>query len=61
VRQWLQSPADAVLDTLELRPVGDRVGNVRNDDAELVERVQPAVALDEVPVAAEEADQPTLL
>jgi putative SOS response-associated peptidase YedK len=61
VQQWLQPPADEVLDTLELRPVGDRVGNVRNDDPELVERVEPAVALDDAPAAPEDADQPTLL
>ncbi len=26
---------------LELRPVGQRVGNVRNDDPGLIERVEP--------------------
>lgn len=61
VRQWLGSPADEVLDTLELRPVGERVGNVRNDDSGLITRVEPAVALDEVPGTSEEVDQPTLL
>lgn len=61
VQRWLQPPADEVLDTLELRPVGDRVGSVKNDDKELIQRVEPAVALDDVPTAPEEADQPTLL
>lgn len=46
VADLLAPPAEAVVDRLEFRPVGPRVGNVRNDDAELVESVEPIVDLD---------------
>lgn len=51
------------VDALEFRPVGDRVGNVRNDDAELIRPVEPAVDLDGAPtgmVGLAEADQAAL-
>jgi putative SOS response-associated peptidase YedK len=62
VTELLLRPGDDVLDAMEFRPVGDRVGNVRNDNAELIQRVEPAVRLDEASQqAAPAADQPTLL
>jgi putative SOS response-associated peptidase YedK len=63
VAELLRPSSDEVMDAMELRPVGDRVGNVRNDDPDLIERVEPAVALDDpAPEAsAVEEDQPTLL
>jgi putative SOS response-associated peptidase YedK len=47
------SGADAV-DALEFRPVGDRVGNVRNDDAELIDAVEPVVDLNGTPTGQTE-------
>ncbi|TVT31218.1 SOS response-associated peptidase [Amycolatopsis rhizosphaerae] len=44
----LLAPAEDLVDSLELRPVSDRVNNVRNNGPELVARVEPAAAdLDE--------------
>ena len=50
VSHLLTAGGPDTVDALEFRPVGDRVGNVRNDDAELIEPVEPVVDLD--PVAA---------
>jgi putative SOS response-associated peptidase YedK len=44
----LAAPAESAVDALEFRPVGPRVGNVRNDDPELIEPVRPIVDLNEV-------------
>jgi putative SOS response-associated peptidase YedK len=49
--QWLTAPADAallapppqtLLDSVEIRPVGPAVGDVRNDGPELTRRIVPA-------------------
>jgi len=61
VTELLRRPGDDVLEAMEFRPVGERVGNVRNDDAGLVERVEPVVRLDESNPQSQPADQPTLL
>ena len=42
VTELLTPPAADLVDLLELRPVGSRVGNVRFDDPGLLERVEPA-------------------
>jgi putative SOS response-associated peptidase YedK len=41
----LAAPSQELVAGLELRPVGSRVGNVRFDDASLVDRVDPPLAL----------------
>jgi len=41
VAPLLAPPEEALVAGLELRPVGQRVGNVRNDDPGLIERVEP--------------------
>ncbi|AIJ25872.1 SOS response-associated peptidase [Amycolatopsis methanolica] len=45
VGELLAPPMD-LMETIELRPVSDRVGNVRNNGPELIERVEPATDLD---------------
>lgn len=50
VSEMLEPPPLSLVDTLELRPVSDRVNNVRNNGPELLERVE----------AAQELDEPTL-
>jgi putative SOS response-associated peptidase YedK len=57
VADLLARPTEAAVERLEFRPVGARVGNVRNDDAELIEVVQPIIDLDGVHPGAQE---PTL-
>lgn len=47
VSELLVPPPLALADALELRPVSDRVNNVRNNGPELLERVEPALELDE--------------
>jgi putative SOS response-associated peptidase YedK len=47
VSSLLAPPSLDVVDTLELRPVSNRVNNVRNNGPELVERVEAAAQLDE--------------
>jgi putative SOS response-associated peptidase YedK len=47
VGELLAPPSLELVDSLELRPVSDRVNNVRNNGPELLERVEPAVELDE--------------
>jgi putative SOS response-associated peptidase YedK len=47
VSALLAPPSLDVVDTLELRPVSNRVNNVRNNGPELVERVEAAARLDE--------------
>lgn len=42
VTTLLGPPSPQLVELLELRPVGPRVGNVRFDDAGLLERVEPA-------------------
>jgi putative SOS response-associated peptidase YedK len=37
----LTPPAQSIVDNLELRPVGGRVGNIANNDPELQNRVEP--------------------
>ena len=39
LRKLLEPPAESLIERLELRPVSNRVGNVKNDDAGLLERV----------------------
>jgi putative SOS response-associated peptidase YedK len=51
----LAAPGESAVDALEFRPVGPRVGNVRNDDAELIEPVRPIIDLDRVPAAGDGA------
>lgn len=46
VKDLLAPPPLDFVDTLELRPVSDRVNNVRNNGPELVERAEPAADLD---------------
>jgi putative SOS response-associated peptidase YedK len=53
VADLLTASGDDAVDVLEFRPVGDRVGNVRNDDAELIQAVEPAVDLDGAPADGE--------
>lgn len=43
----LAPPSLELVDALELRPISDRVNNVRNNGPELLERVEPAVELDD--------------
>jgi len=40
----LAPPAEALVAGLELRPIGPRVGAVANDDADLLQRVEPVTA-----------------
>lgn len=47
VSELLVPPSQGIVDALELRPVSDRVNNVRNNGPELVERVGTAVELDD--------------
>lgn len=49
VSALLTPPPVDFVDTLELRPVSDKVNNVRNNGPELVERVEPARDLDAEP------------
>lgn len=44
----LAAPSAEAVDALEFRPVGERAGNVRNDDPELIQRVEPMVDLDDL-------------
>ncbi|MGH3434228.1 MAG: SOS response-associated peptidase [Thermocrispum sp.] len=43
----LEPPSLDLVHTLELRPVSDRVNNVRNNGPELLDRIEPAQELDE--------------
>ncbi|NIH87342.1 SOS response-associated peptidase [Amycolatopsis granulosa] len=51
VGDLLAPPLD-LMDTIELRPVSDRVNNVRNNGPELIERVEQATDLDRAGSAA---------
>lgn len=42
VTELLVPPAEALVDTIELRPVSSLVNNVRNNGPELLDRVEPA-------------------
>jgi len=46
VSELLRPPSLEVVDSLELRPVSDKVNNVRNNGPELLGRVEPTVELD---------------
>ncbi|MEJ7648930.1 MAG: SOS response-associated peptidase [Nakamurella sp.] len=43
LQAFLEPTTPALVDALELRPVGAAVGNVRNDSAELIDPVEPLV------------------
>lgn len=47
VSDLLRPPSLELVDMLELRPVSDKVNNVRNNGPELLERVEPAAELDD--------------
>ncbi|MQA63444.1 MAG: SOS response-associated peptidase [Actinophytocola sp.] len=47
VMEMLEPPPLSMVDSLELRPVSDKVNNVRNNGPELLERVEPAADLDD--------------
>lgn len=47
VTDLLRPPSLELVDTLELRPVSDKVNNVRNNGPELLDRVEPTTELDD--------------
>jgi putative SOS response-associated peptidase YedK len=47
VADLLVPAGDDIVDAIELRPVSDKVNNVRNNGAELVQRIEPAIDLDQ--------------
>lgn len=59
VADLLVPPSQALVDTLELRPVSDAVNSVRNNGPKLVERAVEAADLDEPALFDVPADQAT--